>query len=105
MSKRVGKSKHSNDQEPTERAIVQDMRAVVRKLKKENERLRKELGRRGDVSEEYSELLQEVDQLDLPTHQKKDACPVCGTGTISNVDLGPRKFVSCSACKYRKVLK
>lgn len=104
MGKTKGRSRHSHDQEPTERMSVQNLKSIIRKLKKENESLRRELRKRGSVQEEYTQLLQEVEDVEV-SKPRANSCPFCLKGTLTDVDLGPRRFAKCSSCSYKKVTK
>lgn len=104
MSKFRGKSNRQNTRETTEKDQIQDMRAIISEQKKEIQRLRRELNRRENVSEDYKELLHEVD-LEPQQYHKKDYCPECGKGILKVVDLGIRRIIRCSICEYKKVQK
>ncbi len=78
----------------------------MKKLKSENRHLHKELKK---SSKKYKpqfskEALMEEDNLLNPNN---NLCNICMKGTIRELDLGPRKLLSCSnGCKdARKVLK
>lgn len=103
MGKSKGRSRHVDNKEFTERDSIQNYKSVIRKLKKENEHLRRELRKRGDVSQDYQELLQEFDGDLNPT--RKNACPQCKEGDLMKIDFGVKTVMTCNSCKYRKTQK
>lgn len=96
----MAKSNRQNTAEATYKDTIQKLKAVCRNQQKELARLRKELDRREDVSDDYKELLNDP-VLDvqvcstLGTH-----CPQC-SATVSKVVIGKFSLTRCNSCDWR----
>lgn len=80
--------------------VVKKLKEILREQNREIARLKKELGRREDVSEEYKDLLKECDSMPIPTQTNKDLCPKCSSPSKS-VPIGKFILIRCTVCKWR----
>jgi hypothetical protein len=81
---------------------MEQLEQEIKLLKSENRQLKKELKR---SNKRYKP---EHDQEDLLVEEhspKKEHCTECGKGEIIITDLGVRKLIHCTVCKYRKAIK
>jgi len=105
MSKwRGGKSHKQDTRETTERDEKQALKAIIRKQRKEIQRLRRELSRAGHAQEALDEFLEDA-EVDAPEEKKVEKCPECGKGTMQVIDLGIRRLIKCDTCGHRKTVK
>lgn len=77
---------------------IRELKAINRSQQKELARLRKELDRRQDLSDDYKEALMIADEATKATKEsKKSNCPDCG----SRVQVG-EFILTCTGCNWRK---
>lgn len=85
--------------EKTQSDLIRKLKTVIRKMEKELSQLRRELNRRGDVSEDYRELLEETEMPIVHT-KKTHPCPKCESET-AEIDLGKFIILKCQECSWR----
>ncbi len=71
-------------------------------LKSENRQLLKELKK---SNKQYKPEHVQSELIEEEHSPKKEKCDQCGKGEIVTTDLGVRKLIHCTICKYRKALK
>jgi len=76
--------------------LVRQLKKHVKKLTKDNSKLRKELNKEPPKTDYNIEDIMTEEQSD------EETCPSCG-GVLNSIDLGVRIVVSCKECEYRKV--
>ncbi len=88
----------------TEQNTIKKLKHELKEKDKEISRLKKELRRRDDVSEDYHALLDEVDDTDRrPTgiESKSDGCPKC-FALATKTNIGKFVLVRCTNCDWRQ---
>jgi uncharacterized protein YlxW (UPF0749 family) len=96
----MGKTKRQDmSTERVERNLIKRLKEMVKSQQKELNKLKKELNRREDVSEEYKELLNET----APKYEvdSRLECPKC-FATAVIIDLGRFKLYRCNMCDWRQ---
>lgn len=96
------KRKHS-DKELTE---LQVLKNEIKKLKKENSRLRKQFDRKAHLYENErtnKEADEEIerDKFLVPETPQYEVCPYCSRRGIEDIVIYDRLFHTCIHCKYR----
>lgn len=74
----------------------------IRALKSENRHLKKELKQ---SNKNYKPDHTQSELLEEEYSNKKPKCTECGKGEIITTDLGVRKLIHCTICKFRKTIK
>ena len=92
----MGRNKKDNSDE------IERLEQEIKTLRSENRHLKKELKQ----SNKRYKPEHDQDELILEEHSpKKEMCNECGKGEIITTDLGVRKLIHCTVCKYRRALK
>ena len=98
--------KRGNKKQPEERGRdkLESYKKEFRKLKKENEQLRKELAKVSYRDSELKEFFEEFEQVARETElqEQKQKCPKCGSKNITEFE--PRediKYYDCIDCGAR----
>ena len=92
MSRSKRKSVDDSERLRNENKELKSMvKSLEREIKKLNKEYKTEYNRQNLLQEEYEE--------------RKPKCQECGKGEHKVTELGPRKFITCSVCDYRKVVK
>lgn len=90
--------------EKNERDLIQKLKAMIRGKDKEIARLRKELGKRAELTEAYQEIIDaEVSREIEQKKSEKKNCPKCGSDT-EEAPLGKFVLETCTGtrCSWRK---
>lgn len=88
----------------------EEVRGVIRKLVKENQKLKRELSRYNKRAHRYDDLEEREQEIELESqvqhHVVKQipTCPKC-TGKLDAVPIGNRLLITCQDCDYRKTEK
>ncbi len=77
-------------------------------VKKENDKLKKEVGRlrkqlRKHIEVEYIEEDNNDVEVEVPKQAKMNSCPKCQKGSIEELEIGIHTLKVCNLCTYRKV--
>ena len=102
MSRQKGRSQRSDSKEESKRDEIQKLKAIVRNQRKQIQKLRRELGRRSDIADDYQELLNEVESTDTIESAKGELCEKCYRGRLESIDLGARILLLCKQCGSKK---
>jgi hypothetical protein len=98
----MGKGRRQDlSSERSEKGRIQKLNEIIRAQKRKIAALERELNRRSDVSDDYRELLQEVDAEPAPTPKKKLTCPKCGKDVVE-APIGVFTLERCTSCDWRK---
>lgn len=94
----MGRSKDKNETEHL-KGMLREQKSIIRNLKKENERLKKQHNRTEDLEQELSEyyLEEEVNSKNKDVSK----CSECNKGNLNLLDLGIKKYMVCSNCNKR----
>ena len=87
-----------------------DLLSELRSLKKENQKLRRELAKYRKYSNQFADIVfeswnavdQEETQEEVKKNKKNKYCDNCGKGQIEEVSILGIDFVVCQLCKNRK---
>jgi len=97
--------KRGNKKQPEERARekLEDYKKEFRKLKKENEQLRKELARAFNRDVELKELYEEFEEMAKVETVRKPMCPKCGSYEVTLLEKlrGNTDYYDCDKCGSR----
>lgn len=86
-----------------QRDKVEYYKGVIRQLKAENARLRKELKRFDHQYDQEDE--DEYTEVEPRKNKNSKQCPNCEDGEINSVEVVGRMITKCNECDYRKVEK
>jgi predicted nuclease with TOPRIM domain len=89
----------------------EEVRGIVRKLQKENQKLKRALSRYDKRAHQYDDLEEREQEFELESHVEKHhvvkqipTCPKC-SGKLDAVPIGNRLLITCQECDYRKTEK
>lgn len=86
--------------------IINKQKVIIKELKKKLSRAGKSQERFENLQEELDFIIEEEERYDRQDNTVEELlCPECNKGTLEFIDLGIRKMLRCSKCKYRKVNK
>ena len=96
----------------SQEAAMSNKKDLLSQLRKENQRLRRELARYRKYSNKFADIvLESWDEQGHDEEDSKDAkrkkvtyCDRCGKGELKDVSILGIDFVVCQLCKYRKKL-
>jgi len=81
-----------------------DLKRQNHRLEVQNARLRKQLSRATEVKEGFEGYEGEPDDIETK-NQPTGTCPQPGcSGILKTLDLGPKTFEICPACKFRRLV-
>lgn len=83
---------------------VAELKSENQKLRRENARLKREL-LKFDPSTVVEEEVKSVGEIENVPAKPAFSCPDCSGTEFTTLVLGPKTFMVCSDCKWRKIQK
>ena len=97
----MGKTRRQDTAETTLKETIRELKSINRGQQKEIARLRKELDRRQDLSDDYQELLSETDGQKQAIRNAPQNCPKC-SADVQASPIGKFLLVTCKECDWRQ---